>query len=126
MNTGLKATIEFSDALSSLKEILCDKDIKKIGQNIKYDAEVLVRHNITLEGIFFDTMIASYVINPAIRQHNLDNLAQHYLDYKMISYKEVTEGKKDKSFAYVDIDKAKEYSCEDVDITMKLITEGYR
>jgi DNA polymerase I len=120
MNTGLKATIEFSDALSSLKEILCDNDIKKIGQNIKYDAEVLVRHNITLEGIFFDTMIASYVINPAIRQHNLDNLAQHYLDYKMISYKEVTEGKKDKSFAYVDIDKAKEYSCEDVDITMKL------
>jgi DNA polymerase I len=120
MNTGLKATIEFSDALSFLKEILCDKDIKKIGQNIKYDAEVLVRHNITLEGIFFDTMIASYVINPAIRQHNLDNLAQHYLDYKMISYKEVTEGKKDKSFAYVDIDKAKEYSCEDVDITMKL------
>jgi len=120
MNTGLKATIEFSDALSLLKEILCDKDIKKIGQNIKYDAEVLVRHNITLEGIFFDTMIASYVINPAIRQHNLDNLAQHYLDYKMISYKEVTEGKKDKSFAYVDIDRAKEYSCEDVDITMKL------
>jgi len=120
VDTGLSATIDFSDALSLLKGILCDKDIKKIGQNIKYDAEVLVRHTITLEGIFFDTMIASYVINPAIRQHNLDNLAQHYLDYKMISYKEVTEGKKDKSFAYVDIDKAKEYSCEDVDITMKL------
>ncbi|MBN1226059.1 MAG: DNA polymerase I [Deltaproteobacteria bacterium] len=120
VDTGLSAAIDFSDALSLLKGILCDKNIKKIGQNIKYDAEVLAKYNITLEGIFFDTMIASYVINPAIRQHNLDNLAQHYLDYKMISYKEVTEGKKDKSFAYVDIDKAKEYSCEDVDITMKL------
>jgi len=120
VDTGLSATIDFSDALSLLKGILCDKNIKKIGQNIKYDAEVLAKYNITLEGIFFDTMIASYVINPAVRQHNLDNLAQHYLDYKMISYKEVTEGKKDKSFAYVDIDKAKEYSCEDVDITMKL------
>ena len=120
MNNSGAPQISLDDALSVLKEMLCDENIKKIGQNIKYDAEVLARYGIELGGVFFDTMIASYVINPAIRQHNLDNLAQLYLGYKMVSYKEVTADKKDKNFAYVDINKAKEYSCEDVEITIKL------
>ncbi|MEA3359226.1 MAG: DNA polymerase I [Thermodesulfobacteriota bacterium] len=120
MNIGGAPQISLDDALSVLKEMLCDESIKKIGQNIKYDAEVFARYDIELGGVFFDTMIASYVINPAIRQHNLDNLAQLYLGYKMVSYKEVTADKKDESFAYVDINKAKEYSCEDVEITIKL------
>jgi len=120
MNNSGAPQISLDDALSVLKEMLCDENIKKMGQNIKYDAEVLARYGIELGGVFFDTMIASYVINPAIRQHNLDNLAQLYLGYKMVSYKEVTADKKDKNFAYVDINKAKEYSCEDVEITIKL------
>lgn len=120
IGTGLKPRIGVKDALSILEEVLCDTNVKKVGQNIKYDAEVLAGYSIRLEGVFFDTMIASYVINPAMRQHNLDNLAQHYLDYKMISYKEVTEEIKDKNFAYVDVDRAKEYSCEDVEITIRL------
>jgi DNA polymerase-1 len=61
-----------------------------VGQNIKYDACVLKRHGVTLSGISFDTMIASYVINPGLRQHNLDALAQRYLNHKMISYQDVT------------------------------------
>ena len=120
INSGGVPQININDALSFLKGMLCDETIKKIGQNIKYDAEVLARYDIELGGIFFDTMIASYVINPAIRQHNLDNLAQRYLGYKMVSYKEITADKKDKNFAYVDINKAKEYSCEDAEITIKL------
>jgi DNA polymerase-1 len=112
--------INISKALSLLKDIFCDNAIKKIGQNIKYDAEVLYKYGINLKGICFDTMIASYVIDPTLRQHNLDYLAQHYLSYKMISYKEVTGHNKDKSFAFVDVNKAREYSCEDAEITLLL------
>ena len=117
---GAGAQIDLGEALALLKDILCDDKVKKIGQNIKYDAEVLHRYGIMLRGISFDTMIASYVIDPTLRQHNLDYLAQHYLGYKMVSYKEVTDHTRDKSFADVDINKAKEYSCEDAEITLML------
>jgi len=112
--------INIDEALAILKDIFCDNAIKKIGQNIKYDAEVLYKYGINLKGISFDTMIASYVIDPSLHQHNLDYMAQHYLSYKMISYKDVTDHNKDKSFAFVDINKAKEYSCEDAEITLLL------
>jgi len=117
---GVGAQIDLGEALALLRDILCDDKVKKIGQNIKYDAAVLHRHGIELKGIFFDTMIASYVIDPTLRQHNLDYLAQHYLGYKMVSYKEVTDHTRDKTFATVDINKAKEYSCEDAEITLML------
>jgi DNA polymerase-1 len=68
-------------------------------------------------------MIASYVINPSLRQHNLDYLAQHYLNHKMISYKGlVQKGKKEIGFSEVDVEKAKDYSCEDADVTLSLMT----
>jgi DNA polymerase-1 len=118
--TGLQ--IDTDEALTLLKGILCDDKVKKIGQNIKYDAEVLARYGIDLEGLSFDTMIASYLIDPTLRQHNLDYLAQHYLGYKMISYDEVTDHNRDISFASVDVDRAKEYSCEDAEITLLLKT----
>jgi len=117
---GIGPQISLNEALDLLKDIFCDEQIKKIGQNIKYDAEVLARYNVTVRGLFFDTMIASYVIDPTLRQHNLDYLAQHYLSYKMVSYDEVTGHDKRKSFASVDIMKAKEYSCEDAEITVRL------
>ena len=115
-----ESQIDSNEALSLLRDILCDDSIGKIGQNIKYDAEVLANDGINLRGIQFDTMIASYVIDPTLRQHNLDYLAQHYLGYKMVSYKEVTDHQKDKNFATVDIQRAKEYSCEDAEITLLL------
>ncbi len=119
---GKGSQIDIDEALSLLKGILCDDKVKKIGQNIKYDAEVLARYGINLEGLSFDTMIASYLIDPTLRQHNLDYLAQHYLGYKMISYDEVTGHNRDISFASVDVDRAKEYSCEDAEITLLLKT----
>ncbi len=112
--------LDTHEALRLLRPVLADDKVKKIGQNIKYDAEVLARYGIELKGFFFDTMVASYVIDPTLRQHNLDYLAQHYLSYKMLSYDEVTEHAKDKDFASVDINKAKEYSCEDAEITLLL------
>jgi DNA polymerase-1 len=117
---GAPNQLDVNEALGLLQEVFRDGRIKKVGQNIKYDSEVIARYGIDVEGLFFDTMVASYVIDPTLRQHNLDYLAQHYLSYKMVSYDEVTDHDKSKSFAAVDIDKAKEYSCEDAEITLRL------
>jgi len=117
---GSESQMDSNEALPILKSILSDVSIKKVGQNIKYDAEVLARYTLSLKGLFFDTMIASYVIDPTLLQHNLDYLAQHYLGYKMVSYKEVMDHKKDKDFSSVEIQRAKEYSCEDAEITLLL------
>ncbi|MBW1721441.1 MAG: DNA polymerase I [Deltaproteobacteria bacterium] len=112
--------VDLARALEILKPVLEEEGVRKVGQNIKYDALVFKTHGVELKGIHFDTMIASYVINPGLRQHGLDYLAQHYLDHKMITYKEVV-GKKASSFAEVDLEHAKEYSCEDADITFRLM-----
>ncbi len=105
-----------------LKPLLEDERVAKVGQNIKYDAEVLHFHEIELKGLQFDTMVASYVINPGLRQHNLEVLAQQYLNHRMISYSDVVgKGKKAKNFAQVKIEEAAEYSCEDADITFRLM-----
>jgi DNA polymerase-1 len=106
---GAPSQIKWSEAAEILKGVMEDEQIKKVGQNIKYDSEVLIRHGVKLKGIYFDTMIASYVINPGLRQHNLYYLAQHYLNHKMISYQEVVgKGKNARNFSEVDVEKAME------------------
>ena len=107
--------------LSSLKPLLEDAAIKKSGQNIKYEILVLGNAGIDLKGVSFDTMLASYLINPSRRQHNLEEIALEYLDYKMTTYKEVVgTGKKEIGFQEVDIETATNYSGEDADITFTL------
>ncbi|MFV9644560.1 MAG: DNA polymerase I [Desulfobacterales bacterium] len=110
----------FVEVLNLLKPVLENPDIKKIGQNIKYDWIVLARHGINLSGIVFDTMIASYLLNPSKRAHNLDQIALDFLDHRTITYKEVTGGKSKKGscFSHVLIEKAGPYACEDADITL--------
>jgi DNA polymerase-1 len=104
-----------------LRPILEDNTKRKAGHNIKYDMLVLRRHGIRLQGISFDTMIASYLINPTFRQHNLDALALEHLNYKKISTKELLgTGKKQRTMAEVEKDKILRYACEDADITFKL------
>jgi DNA polymerase I len=118
---GVPEQIPWAEARNVLKDVLEDDTLLKVGQNIKYDACILKRHGVTLEGISFDTMIASYVINPSLRQHNLDALAQHYLNHKMITYQDVAgKGKNARGFEAVSLEKACEYSCEDADITLRL------
>ena len=105
--------------LNLLKSVLENPDIKKIGQNIKYDWMVLKRHGINLAGVVFDTMLASYLINPSKRAHNLDQIALDFLDHKTITYQDVTgKGKKGVIFARVPLETAGPYSCEDADITL--------
>lgn len=113
------AQLELKSVLSHLKPVLENPDVKKIGQNIKYDWMVLKRHGINLAGVIFDTMLASYLINPSKRAHNLDQIALDFLDYKTTTYKEISgKGKKDVSFAEIPLEKAIPYSCEDADITL--------
>jgi DNA polymerase I len=111
--------LALKDVIDLLKPVLKNPDIKKIGQNIKYDWIVLDRHGINLEGVVFDTMVASYLINPSKRAHNLDQIALDFLDHRTITYKEVVgKGKNASGFAQVPIEKAYPYACEDADITL--------
>ena len=118
---GMPQQLSRDWVLESLKPILEDEKIPKIGQNLKYDLLVLRRAGIQLRGIAFDTMLASYLTDPISRSHGLDRLALEWLGHKMISYGEVTaDGKKKKNFAQVDIPKATEYAAEDADVTLRL------
>jgi DNA polymerase-1 len=103
----------------TLRPVLENQDKPKVGQNIKYDWIVLQRHGITLGGVIFDTMLASYLLDPSKRAHNLDQIALDYLGHKTISYQEVAgKGSRAVSFAEVPLDKAAPYACEDADITL--------
>ncbi|MBU0990928.1 MAG: DNA polymerase I [Proteobacteria bacterium] len=118
---GAPEQLDFSYVSNVLKPVLENPDIKKVGQNIKYDWMVLKRHGIFLEGVIFDTMIASYLIHPSRRSHSLDQIAMDFLNYKMVSYEEVAgKGKNAICFSQVELDKAVFYASEDADITFKL------
>ncbi len=108
-------------ALRPLVELLEDPDFPKIGQNLKYDLLILGQAGVTLEGVDFDTMVASYVLDPSRRQHSLDVLSTDFLGITPIAYKEVTgTGKKQISFAEVALDEAVAYACEDSDLALRL------
>jgi DNA polymerase-1 len=115
---GAPAQLKCSHVLQRLRPLLSDPKIKKIGQNIKYDQTILGRYAIELKGIYCDTMIASYLLNPS-GSHSLERLAAKYLGHRMIRYEEVTGGK-DTLFSEVDVERAKIYSCEDADVTYRL------
>jgi DNA polymerase-1 len=118
---GAPSQLSLAEVLAGLKPLLVDPGVKKIGQNIKYDYQVLRGAGVEMAGVWFDTMIASYLLNPARNSQGLDSLSVEYLDHKMISYAEVTgTGKEQVNFAQVKVDKATIYSCEDADATFML------
>lgn len=109
------------EVLTALKPILENPEIKKIGQNLKYDYSVLKNHGITLKGIRYDTMLESYVLNSSAGRHDMDSLALKYLGHKAISYEEVAgKGAKQLRFDQIPVDKAGAYAAEDADITLQL------
>ncbi|MBW2411778.1 MAG: DNA polymerase I [Deltaproteobacteria bacterium] len=116
---GVPDQLKLTEVLNLLKPVLENLDIKKVGQNIKYDWMVLARNGIHLGGVNFDTMLASYLLNPSKRAHNLDQIALDFLGHKTITYAEVAgKGKKALSFSEVPLEKAVPYACEDADITL--------
>jgi DNA polymerase-1 len=107
--------------LAQLRPLLEDPNHLKLGQNLKYDANVLVNHGIALRGIAHDTMLQSYVLNSTAIRHDMDSLALHYLDYQTLHYEDVAgKGVKQISFDQVGIEEATRYAAEDADITLRL------
>ena len=107
--------------LTALKPILENPAIGKIGQNLKYDYNVFKSHGITLQGIRFDTMLESYLLNSTASRHDIDSLALNYLGYKTISFTDVAGvGKKQLRFDQIPASAAAPYAAENADITLKL------
>ncbi len=107
--------------LTQLTPLLESRDVKKIGQNLKYDANVLSHYDIKLAGVDFDTMIESYCFNSVATRHNMDALALKYLDYKTVHFEDIAgKGAKQLTFNQIDIEKAGHYAAEDADITLRL------
>jgi len=118
---GVPEQLEFKAVREKLKPILEDKSIKKCGHNIKYDLIVMSNEGIALDGVDFDTMIASYLLNPSSRGHGLDALTMEYFGHKNLTYKEMTgTGSKEIGFDEVEVDRATEYAAEDSDMTWRL------
>lgn len=111
---------EKQEALELLRPIYENPDIIKVGQNLKYDLQVLQNHGIELQGRMFDTMIAHYLLHPEMR-HGMDYLAEAYLHYQTIHIDElIGTGKKQKSMADLSPEEVYAYACEDADITLRL------
>jgi DNA polymerase-1 len=107
--------------LEKIKEILEDKKIRKYGHNLKFDWRVLKNNGINLNGLYFDTLLAAYLLHPETRQHNLDNVSLRELNWEKISIKDlVGKGKEIISFSQVDTEKMTQYSGENVDCIWQL------
>ena len=107
--------------LDQLKPLLEDESVLKIGQNLKYDANVLKNHGINMQGIAHDTMLESYALNSTVTRHNMDALADKYLGHQTIHYDEVAgKGAKQVCFDQVTIEVAAPYAAEDADVSLRL------
>ena len=113
-----------NEMIAWLKELSApfkDPSIGKIGQNLKYDLHILKNYEIDVKGVLFDTMVAHFLLKPD-QKHNLNILAEQYLDYSMVKIEELIgkKGARQTTFRTVEVEKAKEYACEDADITLQL------
>ena len=116
--------LDVNVVLKKLKPILESKKTKIVGQNIKFDRNILTRHGINLASFENDTMLMSYVLNSTATRHNLDALAQYYLKYKTTTFEDVAgKGVKQVTFDLVPMDQAVHYASEDADITYRLYKE---
>ena len=107
--------------LDALKPILESNDIIKVGQHIKYDKNVLANYDVTLNGIGFDTMLESYVLNSTAQRHDMDSLALAYLGHKTIHFEDIAgKGAKQLTFNQIALEEAGPYAAEDADITLRL------
>ena len=113
--------LSLEQTLVKLKPLLEDESVKKVGQNLKYDANVLKNYNITLRGIEYDTMLESYVLDSVSSRHDMNSLAEKYLGVSPISFESIAgKGKKQLTFDQIELEQAAEYAAEDADITLQL------
>ena len=124
---GVKS-LDISLVRTELGPILADSEVKKIGQNIKYDLLILANAKMPVGGVYFDTMVASYCLDAERRSHSMDNMARDFLGYECVPISElIGKGKKQITFDMVDTEVAADYAAEDADITFllyKYLSEG--
>jgi DNA polymerase I len=107
--------------LATLKPLLEDDKALKVGQNLKFDQSMLARYGINLRGIAFDTMLESYVLDSVAGRHDMDSLAERYLNHKTITFEEIAgKGKNQLTFNQIALEQAGPYAAEDADVTLQL------
>ena len=108
--------------LNQLKAIFADAKVRKIGHNLKFDVEVMIQNDVPVNNLYFDTMVASYLLNPGTRTHKLDDLVFRELGYQMTAITElIGKGKGQITMDLVSTSKVADYSCEDADYTWRLV-----
>jgi DNA polymerase-1 len=118
---GAPPQLDRTWALERLRPLLEDEGHAKLGQHLKYDANVLANHGIELRGIRHDTMLESYVLNSTATRHDMDSLAERYLDRKTIHYEDITgKGARQIPFSQVSLEDATAYAAEDAEVTLCL------
>ncbi|MFM5256590.1 DNA polymerase I [Aeromonas hydrophila] len=118
---GAPVQLTESVVLGKLKPLLEDPARLKVGQNLKYDRNVLLNHGIELQGIAYDTMLESYVLNSTASRHDMDSLARRYLNAETISFEDIAgKGVKQLTFNQIELEQAAPYAAEDADITLRL------
>jgi len=118
---GAPVQLDRKTVLEALRPLLESKSVKKVGQHIKYDMNVLSRYDLAVQGVAFDTMLESYVFNSTGSRHDMDSLALKYLGHKTTHYEDIAgKGAKQISFSQVSIEEAGHYAAEDADITLRL------
>jgi len=118
---GAPEQLDKDSVLEQLKPLLEAPSIKKVGQNLKYDMSVLAQHGIRLQGIAFDTMLESYVFDSVATRHDMDSLAEKYLEETCISFSDVAgKGAAQLTFNQVALEQAGPYAAEDADIALRL------
>ncbi|WP_336759275.1 DNA polymerase I [Aeromonas hydrophila] len=118
---GAPVQLTESVVLGKLKPLLEDPTRLKVGQNLKYDRNVLLNHGIELQGIAYDTMLESYVLNSTASRHDMDSLARRYLNAETISFEDIAgKGVKQLTFNQIELEQAAPYAAEDADITLRL------
>ena len=118
---GAPDQLSLTAVLEKLAPVLADESVKKVGQHLKYDLNVLDRYDVAVNGIEYDTMLESYVLNSVGSRHNMDDLAKRYLGRETIKYEDIAgKGAKQITFDQVPLEQASDYAAEDADVTWQL------
>ena len=118
---GVAQQLDFDQVLAKLKPVLEDANKAKVAQNGKYDINVLARYGIAVQGLVFDSMLESYVLDSVATRHNMDDLANKYLDHQTVAFEDIAgKGAKQLTFDQIALEQAGPYACEDADITLRL------
>ncbi|MDR7017135.1 DNA polymerase I [Acinetobacter sp. 3657] len=118
---GAPEQLNRDQILAQIKPILENEQVKKIGHHLKYDAHIFANHGITIRGWYFDTMLASYVLNAAATRHGMDDVARLYLSHLTTTFEQIAgKGAKQKTFNQIELEVAAHYAAEDAHVTYRL------